>query len=112
MPKKGHRAASRQAQLRRRRRRGKGGPEIFAAGPITPTEPSVVEEPAAEAEFQPESVAEPAPQPTESVRRSRQRASTEAVPVYTYLRAELRRISIIAGLILVILAILTVVLGS
>ena len=34
MPKKGHKAAARQAKLSQKKRRGKGSPEIFASGPV------------------------------------------------------------------------------
>ena len=36
MPSKAQRAASRQARLSRRRRRGKGAPQNFQAGPTQP----------------------------------------------------------------------------
>ena len=104
MPKKGHKAAARQAKLSQKKRRGKGAPEIFASGPVKSNV----------------SVDDVGPQGTEShvdyvdnpVQKSVQEISVEAVPVYPYLGSELIRIGVVAGVMLVILAIMTVLLGS
>ena len=110
MPGKGHRAASRQAKLRRRKRRGRGQPEIVAACPVQPVASESAEEPAVELELQAEPALEakqPSPQP---VRRLRQRAPAEPVPIYSYLGAELRHIGLLTTLIVAILVALTFVL--
>ena len=104
MPKKGHKAAARQAKLSQKKRRGKGAPQIFASGPVKSNV----------------SVDDVDPQGTEShvdyvdnpVQKSVQEISLEAVPVYPYLGSELIRIGVVAGVMLVILAIMTVLLGS
>ena len=75
MPSKGSRAASRQAQLKRKKRRGKGQPEVFAAGPIA-RPASAEEESSTDSVPQTQAAplsAQPAPQP---VRRSRQRGAS------------------------------------
>ena len=114
MPKKEHRAALRQAQVRRRRRRGKGAPQALDSGPVE--RPSVAAVDELSVTVTPEPVIkdrplEPAPQP---VRRTRQRASaaSEPVPGYAYLGAELRQIGMITTLIVVILAVLAVFLRN
>ncbi len=110
MPKKGHRAASRQAQLRRRKRRGGPRTEEFAAGPTAP--PAVeVDESDDEAipALQPVATAvEPTPR---TPRRVRPGASTVTVDASSYLGGELRQAAMITVLIGVILAVLTVLLG-
>ena len=111
MPRKGHRAASRQAQLRQRRRRGKGVAEEFDAGPSRPTEPA--QAPVAEAE--PPPTREPAPSPEarpQQVRRSRKATVALTVPSYAYLGSELKRIGLITVLIVAILIVLTFVLSG
>ena len=104
MPKKGHKAAARQAKLSQKKRRGKGSPEIFASVPVKSNV----------------SVDDVDPQETEShmdyvdnsIQKSTQEVSTEAVPVYPYIGSELIRIGVVAGIMFVILAIMTVLLGS
>ena len=114
MPSKSHRRASRQAQLRRKRRSDKGQSQQFDPGPTEPRPSAQVDEPVAEEANQPESApmqstAQPVPQP---VRRSRQRTSAEPALTYNYLGSELTRIGIIATLMVAILAVLTVLLRS
>ena len=102
MPKKGHRAASRQAQIRRNRRRTKGQGQEFDAGP---TEADVT---ARETSASEEGLVAPVAVAASSARRSRQRASEEPVPVYGQLGAELKRIGVLTFLVVIILAVLTV----
>ena len=117
MPSKSRRAASRQAQLRRKKRRGKdpGQGQDFDPGP---TEADVAER-AAEVEEEaadlpaPETAPGPAlstsrPATARAVRRSRRGASAESALEYGYLGSELKRIGMIAMLIVVLLAVLTV----
>ena len=117
MPSKAQRAASRQARLSRRRRRGKGTSQTFQAGP---TQPTAVSDTASEAPSRQvrqaasvrssattsgPSISGPAP-------RTRRRSSEAGTPlVGKYLGRELRQIGIITSLIAVILAGLTLVLG-
>ena len=128
---KGHRVASKQAQLsRKKRRNGKGRPQEFFPGPTqTESEPAsdtAIQEPAAvEAENQavqqqPEAARAPAraavataPRPRTAPRRARPQRATAAQPpaVYKYLGTELRHIGIISAVIIVILVVLTFVLG-
>ena len=110
MPGKGHRAASRQAELRRRKRRGKARPEDFEAGPVRPKESTAEGEPAVEPEVEPASgITGPAPV---SARQSRQQAAAEPIPVSRHLGGELKRIGVITVLVVVILVVLTFVLGG
>ena len=109
MPSKGQRAASRQAKLRQKRRRSKGGAQLFDPGP---TESKRVAEEGVEPEPQraprPVSVA---PSTTQTPRRPRQRSPAELAPRYEYLGAELRHIGILTIVMLAILAALSFFLG-
>ena len=117
MPSKAQRAASRQARLSRRRRRGKGAPQNFEAGPTqrpedsdstvaTATRPSRRSESSA-------SVSSPTAGPgTRPTARPRRRSvDVGASNVSRFLGRELRQIAAITCLIAVILAGLTFVLG-
>ena len=124
MPKKGHRTASRQAQLSQKKRRGKVNPQVFDSGPDESSAAIAVEDPAVagtvEAGEPPQqsnpAVATARPLSTPARRpaqRSRQRTPTESTPaVYRYLGAELKQIGIITTLIVAILIALTFVLGG
>lgn len=104
MPKKGHKTAARQAKLSQKKRRGKGAPEIFASGPVK-SNVSVDDVDPKETESHVDYVDNP-------IQKSTQEASAEAVPVYPYLGSELIRIGVVAAIMFVILAIMTVLLGS
>jgi hypothetical protein len=112
MPSKSRRAASRQASLRNRRKRGKSAPQAFQAGPTQSSQPD--EESAAEAADQPG----PAPQPASAARpgrrpsRAEQAAAAEGAQGHRYLGAELRRIGIVTAVIVALLAVASVVLGG
>ena len=122
MPSKGRKAASRQAQLNRRKRRSKNPrqPEFDAAPVMSQT---AVETAVAEPEIdEPEAVEDSAPQPEATTRpaprvrsprrrRGSRGADAEQTPlVYQYLGREIRQIGIIASLIVAILVGLTFVL--
>ena len=122
MPSKGRKAASRQAQLNRKKRRSKNPrqPE-FEAAPVmsqTAVETAVAEpeidEPDAVEDLtpQPEAEIRPAPRVRSTRRRSGSRAAAaEQTPlVYQYLSREIRQIGIITSLIVAILVALTFVL--
>lgn len=109
MAKKSHRVASRQAQVSKERKRRKRSqvsqrhpmPAGASAAPIMDVTP---EPPAA-----PSTVATPKPSTAPSVTRP---ASTrQAVPRYQYVIADLRKIALIAGAMIVILIVLAFVLG-
>ena len=109
MPNKGHRAASRQAQLKRKRRRGKGPTQELALGPTQPRAVTADKEPLVEEEPQPAvAVGRPALSASVPVRRPRQRAAPEPAPASRFLGGELRKIGLITTLIFAILAVLTV----
>ncbi len=110
MPNKAHRAASRQAQVKRRRRRDKTRTQEFDAGPDESTVVATVAEPVVEADVEPESVAQRAPARVAQVpaRRSRDRAAAEPAPAQKFLAGELRQIGMITTMIAVVLAVLTV----
>lgn len=110
MPNKAHKAAARQAQLRRKRRRGKGRVQEFDPGPSEATTAAAVRDAlVAEAEAPESTQASPATTPG-PIRRSRQRADAEPMSVYGFLGPELRQIGIITSLIAAILVVLTFVL--
>ena len=106
MPKKGHRAASRQAQIQRKRRRVGGRTQEFDAGPsdadVAARQAAVDEE---DVPIEQAADARPAPTP---VRRSKSRAAPDAAPTYPTIRPELTRIGILTSVVVVILAVLTV----
>ena len=123
MPSKGRKAASRQAQLNRKKRRGKGPrqPEFQAAPVMSQTAVETVvaepetEVPATSGDSTPQPQPEAAPQ-TPRVRSARRRgaqrgAAEDSTPmVYQYLGREIRQIGIITSLIVAILVGLTFVL--
>ena len=120
MPSKSQRAASRQARLSRRKRRGgKPALQTFQAGPTQRSEDA---ESDAETQAQPQparaaTAARPQPQTATlsappTAMRSRRRASQAGSPnVDRHLPRELRQIGIITTLIAAILTGLTFVLG-
>ena len=110
MPNKAHRAASRQAQVKRRKRRGKARTQEFDAGPDESTVVATVVEPVVEDDVEPESVEQRAPARAAQVpvRRSRSRAVAEPAPTQKFLPGELRQIGMIATMVVVVLAVLTV----
>ena len=122
MPSKGRKAASRQAQLNRKKRRSKNPrqPEFEAAPVMSQTavetavaEPEIDEPDAVEDSTpQPEAEIRPAPRVRSTRRRSGSRAAaSEQTPlVYQYLSREIRQIGIITSLIVAILVALTFVL--
>lgn len=110
---KGRRAASRQAGLKSRRKRRKGGGQVFEAAPTVSTRAEREEDskPAASSASAP--VAQPVRAPRAATRSSRaaQAAAAEAAAAQPYLAKELLRIGVVTGIIMVILAAVTVVLG-
>ena len=121
MPSKSSRAASRQAQLRRKRRRGKARPQEFDVGPTESSRPAAtveaVEDTEAEAVVEAGETAvatsPPRPQPVaRPTRRSARGTAPEPALSYPYLGSEVKRIAVISALIAIILAVLTFVLGS
>ncbi len=124
MPKKGHRTASRQAQLSQKKRRGRVNPQVFDSGPGESSVATAIEDSAVDAtaeggeSLQPmkSAVATARPSSTlarQSAQRSRQRTPTESTPaVYRYLGAELKKIGMITTFIVAIIIALTFVLGG
>ncbi|MCH7652994.1 MAG: hypothetical protein IIB14_04890 [Chloroflexi bacterium] len=122
MPSKGRKAASRQAQLNRKKRRSKNPrqPEFEAAPVMSRTavetavaEPEIDELAAVEDSTpQPEAATRPAPRVRSTRRRggSRSAAEEQTPLVYQYLSREIRQIGIITSLIVAILVGLTFVL--
>lgn len=113
MAKKSHRVASRQAAVSKERKRKKRSqtsqrhpmPAGAPTAPLTMATP----EPPPETATSPSTVATPEPSTATSVTRP---ASTrQAVPRYQYVMADLRKIALIAGAMLVILVVLAFVLG-
>ncbi len=112
MPSKDHRAASRQAQLRKQRR-GKGTTRVFEAGPTTPETATKKALPATAPEPQPERRPTALAQsPARPARRSRQAFRGRSVPASVYLASELRRIGMITMVICILLAVASFALGS
>lgn len=123
MPSKAQRAASRQARLSRRKRRGKAAPQNFESGPTQSTAVSDADanapsgsarratsynsSPAAGAS----TATAVAPSPRPALRARRRAVDTSAPTVSKFLPGEIRQIGIITSLIAVILAGLTFVLG-
>ena len=117
MPSKSHRAASRQARLSRRKRRGKPALQNFQAGPSQPTavaEPDDALRPASQTSASAVAANQSratAPSPARAAARSRRRAIQSGAESTRYLGRELRQIGFITTFIALILAALTFVLG-
>ena len=108
MPKKGHRAASRQAQIQKKRRRGGSRTQVFDAGP-SEADVAAREASSDDGEFVEDTLA-PRPAPT-PVRRPSTRTAVDTAPMYPIIRPELTRIGILTFVVVVVLAVLTVFLG-
>ena len=109
MPKKGYRAASRQAQMQKKRRRGGSRTQVFDAGPSEAEVAARQELLDDEVGTDETTVARgPAPAP---VRRPGSRTAVSTAPTYPSIRPELTRIGILAFTVVVVLAVLTVFLG-
>ena len=119
MPSKAQRAASRQARLSRRRRRGKAAPQNFQAGPTPQTRTNEVSvETQAPTRTTRRAYASRPSLPTEQpssarpTRRSRRRVvDADSSNASRYLGRELRQIGGVTALIVVILVGLTFVLS-
>ena len=123
MPSKSSRAASRQAQIRKKRQRDKPRTQVFDSGPAESEggaaaggARAVVEETPVAAETAIETgvaakQSRPAPAATVVPRRVGQ-APVETALAYPQLAPEVRQIGMMAALIVVILVVLTVVLRS
>ena len=126
MPSKGSKAASRQAKLSQKRRRGKGAPRVYDSAPTAPREGvagPVEAQSATEFEATAESqetasqtkraVSEAAsPSPRRRSRAAMAATAATAESTYPFLGIELRRIGLITFLIVVLLSVLTAVLSS
>ena len=109
MPSKSRRAASRQAQLKRRRRDRQRVQE-FDAGPTEPRSPADDESADAAVAVMP---AAPASQtPARRPHRSRRQAASETPLSYDYLGSELKQIGVITVMIATVLVLLTFLLGG
>ena len=113
MPSKSQKAASRQAKLREKRRRGRPAPQEFQRGPTR----SLAAEEESDQEVAPRSASRQAAAGAATlaaspVRRTARSALAERAPSYQYLRSEMRRIGVIASLIVVILIALSFVMGG
>ena len=114
MPKKGHRTASRQAQLRQRRRHGRGRAHDVDREHAQARPPlATVRSPAGEQPRPAPAVAGATASP-QSARRFRRQSAAEprSALAYTYLGKELKQIGMITSLMVAILAVLTVVLRA
>ncbi len=109
MPSKGHKRASTQAKLQKKRRRGKAVVHNFKTAPVMP---KVVDDTNEEATDDPILTEAVRSEMQPSLPKRTTRVSTAQAPVtYPYLSSDLRQIGIIAGLIIAILAILAFFLG-
>ena len=112
MPSKSQRAASRQARVRNRRKKGRAAPQTFQAAP---TQRRQEDEEAAATAPKPSAATATAPSmvstaPARPARRARV-AQEAATAEYPYMKPELIRIGAISSVVLVIIAGLTFVLG-
>ncbi len=113
MPNKAHRAASRQAQVNRRKRRSKTRTQDFDPGPDEESAPvATVAAPVVETDGEGVPTEERAPPRAAAapVQRSRRRAAVESAPEQKFLAGELRQIGFIATAMAIVLAVLTVLL--
>ena len=112
MPSKSQRAASRQARVRNRRKKGRAAPQNFQAAP---TQRRQEDEEAAAITRTPAGAAAAAPSmtstaPVRPARRAR-RVEEAAAAEYPYMKPELIRIGAISSVVLIIIAGLSFVLG-
>jgi hypothetical protein len=116
MPSKSKRAATRQAKVREKKRRGKAAPQVFEVGPTKRALDDDEEESEARPAPRPAAVgprASASPgRPPRASRRAREAGATEIAATYPYMGAELKRIAVVAGFIFVIIVALTFVLGG
>jgi len=125
MAKKSHRVASRQAAVSKERKRKKRSQAsqrhpMPAGAPAAPST-MVTPEPAPDTATSPSTVATPepstststvaTPEPSTATSVTRPASTRQAVPRYQYVMADLRKIALIAGAMLVILIVLAFVLG-
>ena len=113
MPNKAHRAASRQAQVNRRKRRSKIRTQDFDPGPDEDSAPvATVAAPVIETDDDGVPLEQPVPARTAAAptQRSRRRAAAESAPEQKFLAGELRQIGFMATAIAIVLAVLTVLL--
>ena len=108
MPSKSQRAASRQAKLRGKKKRGRGT-QVFDAGP---SEEDVAARRAAVIENEHHGIMSSGEVITQTSHRSTKFVRDEVEPTYTYLGAELRRIAVAFLVIFVILGVATFFLGG
>ncbi len=117
MPSKNQRAASRQAKVRNKRKKGRPAPQDFKAGP-TQTQQSGEQH---EVSSTPVSTGQAAqdrqplgPASLGSQRHSRRtnRSRETDLAVYPYLKPELIRIGVISSIIFVMIGIMTLLLGG
>ncbi len=106
VPSKSQRAASRQARVRDRRKKGRAAPQTFQAAP---TQRSQEDEEAAA--MAPKPAAAAPSMASAAVVRPARRASEAATAEYPYMKPELIRIGVMSSVVLVIIAALTFVLG-
>ena len=111
MPSKSRRAASRQAQLKRRRR-GRQRVQEFDAGPTEPRSPDASADDGADEAVAVMPAAPASQTPARRPHRSRRQAASEAPLSYDYLGSEIRRIGVITAMIAVVLVLLTFLLGG
>jgi hypothetical protein len=110
MPSKGRKSASRQAGLKKRRRHGKGGAQVFEAAPALSTRDEEDDDGAESSSPAAQPVA-PALPARRATRAAQAAAAAESALEQPYLGAEVRRIGIATAVILGILAIATIALG-
>ena len=122
MPSKSRKAASRQAQLRKRRQRGKARTQTFDPGPSESRSDAeaVRELPAANEAAVENGAASGAAtvdatrpeQPPVVERQAPARAAAASPMTYPYLMPEIRHIGVVSSLIVILLVVLTIVLRS
>ena len=110
MPKKSHSVASRQAASSKERKRKKKSQGSSRRSMPAGATPDTSTEFTAETPAMPATVETPKPQITSKVTRPVPAAQQEA-PRYRYVIADLRKISLIAGAMIIILIVLVFVLG-
>ena len=113
MPSKGSKAASRQANLKSRRKHRKGGPQAFETGPTVSSRAAEEQDSVDAAPAPTRPVVPPvrALGVTSRASKAAQSAAAAAAAQQPYMTKELLRIGMVTGVILVFLAVAAVVLG-
>ena len=117
MPSKNQRAASRQAKVRNKRKKGRAAPQDFKPAPAQTQQPDEQEEVSSAVGTTGQAALDtssfgPAPLGAQRHSRRPKRSREPDLALYPYLKPELIRIGVISSIIFVMIGIMTLLLGG